>query len=48
MLNIEKCHDMCIGKDMDEKEKFLQISSKQKMTNSKEIEVLEIKIDRKL
>ena len=48
MLNIEKCHDMCIGKDMDENEKFLQISSKQKMTNSKEIEVLEIKIDRKL
>ena len=35
MLNIEKCHDMCIGKDMDENEKFLQISSQQKMTNNK-------------
>lgn len=48
MLNIEKCHYMCIGKDVDENEKFLQISSQQKMTNIKETEVLGIKIDRKL
>ena len=48
MLNIEKCHDMCLGKDMDENKKFLQISSQQKMTNGKEIEVLGIEIDRKL
>ena len=36
-----------MGKDMDEN-KTLQISSQQKMINSKAVEILEIKIDRKL
>ena len=39
---------MCIGKDVDENGKFLQISSQQKMINIKETENLGIKIDRKL
>ena len=36
-----------MGKDVDEN-KTLQISSRQKMINSKVVEILEIKIDRKL
>ena len=36
-----------MGKDVDEN-KTLQISSQQKMINSKAVEILEIKIDRKL
>ena len=38
---------MCIGKDVEENE-TLQILSQQKMTNSKKVEILGIKIDRKL
>ena len=47
ILNTGKCHYMCMGKDVEEKETF-QISRQQKMINSKEEEVLGIKIDRKL
>ena len=47
ILNTEKCHYMCMGKDMDENE-TLQILSQQKMINCKEVEILGIKIDRKL
>ena len=47
ILNTEKCHYMCMGKDVEEN-KTLQISSPQKMINSKEVEILGIKIDRKL
>ena len=47
ILNTEKCHYMCMGKDVDENE-TLQISSQQKMINCKEVEILWIKIDRKL
>ena len=36
ILNIGKCHYMCMGKDVDENE-TLQISSQQKMMNSKEV-----------
>ena len=36
-----------MGKDVDEKKTF-QISSQQKMINSREVEILGIKIDRKL
>ena len=36
-----------MGKNVDENE-ALQISSQQKMISSKEVEILEIKIDRKL
>ena len=36
-----------MGKDVDEN-KTLQISTRQKMINSKVVEILEIKIDRKL
>ena len=36
-----------MGKDVDESETF-QISSQQKLINSKEVEILRIKIDRKL
>ena len=35
--------DKAVGRN-----KILQISSQQKMINSKEVEILEIKIDRKL
>ena len=38
---------MCLGKDVEENE-TLQISSQQKLINSKEVEILGIKIDRKL
>ena len=47
ILNTGKCYYMCMGKDMDENE-TLQISSKQKMINSKEAEILGIKMYRKL
>ena len=47
ILNTEKCHYMCMGKDVDENE-TLQILSQQKMINCKEVEILGIKIDRKL
>ena len=47
VLNTEKCHYMCMGKDAEENE-ILQISSQQKTINSKDVEVLGIKIDRKL
>ena len=47
ILNTEKCHYMCMGKDVKENE-TLQISSQQKMINSKEVEILGIKVDRKL
>ena len=46
-LNTEKCHYICMGKDVEENE-TLQISIPQKMINSKEVEILGIKIDRKL
>ena len=36
-----------MGKDVDENKTF-QISSQQKMINSKDVEILGIKIDRKL
>ena len=36
ILNIGRCHYMCMGKDVDENE-TLQISSQQKMMNSKEV-----------
>ena len=38
---------MCLSKDVEVNETF-QISSQQKMINSKEVEILGIKIDRKL
>ena len=38
---------MCLGKDVEENE-TLQISSQQKLINIKEVEILGIKIDRKL
>ena len=38
---------MCMGKDMKENETF-QILSQQRMINSKEVEILGIKIDKKL
>ena len=38
---------MCMGNDVEENE-TLQISSQLKMTNSKKVEILGIKIDRKL
>ena len=38
---------MCMGKDVKENE-TLQISSQQKMINSKEVEILGIKVNRKL
>ena len=38
---------MCMGKDVGENETF-QISSQQKMINNKEVEILGIKIDKKL
>ena len=41
------CHYMCMGKDVEENE-TLEISSQQKMINSIEVEILGIKIDRKL
>ena len=47
ILNTEKCHYMCMGKDVEENKTF-QILSQQKMINSKEEEILGIKIDRKL
>ena len=47
ILNIEKSHYICIGKDVDENKTF-QISSQQKLINSNEVEILRIKIDRKL
>ena len=47
ILNTGKCHYMCMGEDVEEKE-TLQISRQQKMINSKEVEILGIKIDRKL
>ena len=43
VLNTGKCMD----KDVEEN-KTLQISSQQKMINRKEVEILRIKIDRKL
>ena len=46
ILNTEKCHYMCMGKDVEENES-LQISSRQKI-NSKEEVILAINIDRKL
>ena len=47
ILNTGKCHYISMGKDVDEN-KTLQISSQQKMINSKGVEILEIKIHRKL
>ena len=38
---------MCMGKDVGENETF-QISSQQKMINNKEVEILGIKIDKKI
>ena len=38
---------MCMGTDLNENE-TLQISSQQKMINSKEVEILGIKIDKKI
>ena len=37
ILIIENCHYMCMGEDVDEN-KTLQISSQQKLINSKEID----------
>ena len=47
ILNTGKCYYMCMGKDVEENE-TLQISSQQKMINSKEVEILGIKVDQKL
>ena len=47
ILNTEKCHYMFVGKDVEENE-TLQILSQQKIINSKQEEILGIKIDRKL
>ena len=47
ILNTEKCYYICMGKDVEENE-TLQISSQQKVINSKEVEISGIKIDRKL
>ena len=47
ILNTEEWHCMCMGKDVGENETF-QISSQQKMINNKEVEILGIKIDKKL
>ena len=47
ILNTEKCHYMCMGKDVEENES-LQISTRQKIINSKEEVILAINIDRKL
>ena len=47
IVNTEKCHYKCMGKGVEENETS-QISSQQKIINSKEVEILEIKIDRKL
>ena len=44
VLNTGNCYYMCIVKDVDENE-TLQISSQQKTVNSKEVEILGIKID---
>ena len=46
ILNTGKCHYTCMGKDVEENE-TVQISSQQKIINSKEVEILGIKIDRK-
>ena len=43
ILNTGKCHYICMGKDLDEN----KISSHQKIINSKEVEILGIKIDQK-
>ena len=47
ILNTGKCHYMCMGKDVEENE-TLKISSQEEMINSKEVEILEIKINQKL
>ena len=47
ILNTGKCHYICMGKDVEEN-KILQISSQQKTINCKEVDILGIKIDRKL
>ena len=47
IVNTGKCHYTCMGKDVEENE-TLQISSQQKMLNSKEVEILGMKINRKL
>ena len=47
ILNTEKCHYMFVGKDVEENE-TLQILSQQKIINSKQEEILGIKIDWKL
>ena len=47
IVNTGKCHYTCAGKDVEENE-TLQISSQQKMLNSKEVEILGMKINRKL
>ena len=47
ILNTEKCHYMCMGKDVEENES-LQISRRQKIINSKEEVIVAINIDRKL
>ena len=46
ILNTEKCHYMCMGKDVEENE-TLQILSQQKMINSK-VNIFGIKTDQKL
>ena len=46
ILNTGKCHYICMDKDVEEN-KTLQISSQQKIINSKEVEILGIKIDQK-
>ena len=47
ILNTGKCHYMCMGKDVEENE-TLKISSQEEMINSKEVEILEIKVNQKL
>ena len=44
ILNTGKYHYMCMSKDVDENE----TTSQQKMINSKDVDILGIKIDRKL
>ena len=45
ILNTRKYHYMCMGKDVGENE-TLQISSQQKMINSKETNIFRITLDR--
>ena len=47
ILNTGKCHYMCIGKDTNEKDVF-KLNESQIMKNSEEVDILGIKVDRKL